>query len=43
MDEIDIGSKAPEFRLAASSGGTVGLEDYRGKSGVALFFIREYN
>jgi hypothetical protein len=42
MNELAIGSIAPDFRLAASSGGEVGLGDYRGKSAVALFFVREY-
>ncbi len=41
-DELEIGSMAPEFRLAASSGGEIGLADYRGKRGVTVFFIREY-
>jgi peroxiredoxin len=40
--EIIVGSVAPEFRLASSKGGEVGLADFRGKRAVALFFVREY-
>jgi len=42
MDEVAAGTVAPEFRLAASNGSEIGLADYRGKSAVALFFVREY-
>jgi peroxiredoxin len=42
-DELTIGSHGPEFRLASSQGGEMGLADYRGKSHVVLFFVREYN
>jgi len=40
--ELAAGSRAPEFRLAASTGGEVGLADYRDKANVILFFVREY-
>ncbi len=43
MEEIEIGSPAPNFRLPASSGGEVELADYRGKKKVVLFFVREHN
>ncbi len=43
MDELAIGSPAPDFKLPASSGGEVALTDYRGKADVILFFVREYN
>ena len=41
-DELIIGSRAPEFRLPASTGVEIGLADYLGKSRVTIFFIREY-
>ncbi len=41
--ELSVGSPAPDFRLPASTGGQVGLADYRGKSRVILFFVREFN
>ncbi len=40
---LEIGSLAPAFRLPASTGVEIGLEDYRSKNNVYLFFIREYN
>ena len=43
MEEIDLGSPAPNFRLSASTGGEVELADYRGKQNVVLFFVREHN
>jgi peroxiredoxin len=42
-DELDVGSRAPEFKLPANDGHEVSLVDYRGKSLVVLFFVREYN
>jgi peroxiredoxin len=41
--ELTVGSQAPGFKLPASSGGEVGLADYRDRSAVVLFFVREYN
>ncbi len=38
-----VGSPAPDFRLSASDGREVGLADFRTKSNVYLFFIREFN
>jgi peroxiredoxin len=43
MVDITIGSPAPEFDLAASTGQRVALADYHSKSNVVLFFIREFN
>jgi peroxiredoxin len=37
-----IGSLAPDFKLMASNGQEICLSDFRGKSNVVLFFIREY-
>jgi len=40
--EAKIGSIAPNFRLPATNGSEVGLSDFRGKSNVVLFFVREF-
>ncbi len=42
-DELDVGSQAPDFSLPAGDGQVVSLADYREKSAVMLFFVREYN
>ncbi len=44
QDTIDakIGSHAPDFRLQAHTGQEISLSDFRGKSNVILFFVREY-
>jgi peroxiredoxin len=43
-DSIDakIGSLAPNFRLKTSNGQEIALSDFRGRSNVILFFVREY-
>jgi len=41
--ELNEGSPAPDFELVVSGGQTVRLADYKGKSHVVLFFVREYN
>ncbi len=43
-DSIDakIGSHAPDFRLPSTGGGEIALSDFRGKSNVVLFFVREF-
>ncbi len=43
MDELGVGSRAPDFRLPTNTGGEVRLSDYLGESIVVLFFVREYN
>ncbi len=43
IDEVELNAAAPDFRLPASSGGEIGLSDYRDHKGVVLFFVREYN
>jgi peroxiredoxin len=43
MEELNIGSTAPDFRLPANDERQVSLADYRGKANVVLFFVREYN
>ncbi|GAB4419592.1 MAG: hypothetical protein Kow002_07330 [Anaerolineales bacterium] len=40
--EAKIGSYAPDFRLPATTGTEIGLSDFRGKSNVILFFVREF-
>lgn len=43
MDELSVGSKAPDFELPATTGNKIGLSGYLDKSDVILFFVREYN
>lgn len=38
MAQLTEGSVAPDFRLPASTGGDIGLTDYRGKQVVVLYF-----
>ena len=40
--ELNVGSPAPDFKLPANDGREIALADYRGKSSVVLFFVREY-
>jgi peroxiredoxin len=42
FQDLEVGSVAPDFRLPASTGGEIELSDYREKSNVILFFVREY-
>ena len=42
MDELGVGSRAPDFRLPSNRGNEIGLTDYLEKSNVILFFVREY-
>ena len=42
-DELTVGFQAPDFRLSSSTGGEAGIADYRGRSRLVLFFVREYN
>lgn len=39
--DAKIGSPAPDFRLQATNGKIIALSDFRGKSNVVAFFIRE--
>src|SRR5689334_10941224 len=43
LDSMDakIGSLAPDFKLHATHGQEISLSDFRGKSNVIVFFIRE--
>ena len=36
--KLEIGDKAPDFRLADHTGGNVRLSDYRGESNVVISF-----
>jgi len=38
MAELSVGERAPEFALPASTGGTIRLQDFRGKQKVVLYF-----
>jgi peroxiredoxin len=40
--ELIVGDSAPDFRLAASTGGERTLAEYRGRAHVVLFFVRAY-
>jgi peroxiredoxin len=37
--KVKVGDKAPEFTLKAVSGGTISLNDFRGKKNVVLSFV----
>jgi peroxiredoxin Q/BCP len=41
MAMIEAGKKAPDFRLASSEGGEVGLKDFRGKTVVLYFYPKD--
>jgi peroxiredoxin len=41
--EAKIGSLAPDFKLIATHGQEISLTNFRGKSNVIVFFIRETN
>jgi peroxiredoxin len=43
IPDLSIGSPAPEFNLPASSGADIALSNFRTKSNVYLFFVREFN
>jgi peroxiredoxin len=40
---IEIGSTVPDFRRKAGSGKEVDIREYRERSNVVLFFVREFN
>jgi hypothetical protein len=40
--EPAIGSPAADFRLPSSEGSDISLLDFKGKSHVVLFFVREF-
>lgn len=40
---MKVGEKAPDFKLNASNGDQVSLEDYRGEKNVVLYFYPKDN
>ena len=40
--EVNVGSLAPDFHLESSEGTMVRLSEYRGRSNVVLYFMREF-
>jgi peroxiredoxin len=43
IPDLTIDALAPEFNLLASTGTEIALANFRSKSKVYLFFVREYN
>jgi len=43
IQDLAIGSLAPEFSLPASTGTEIALANFRSKNNVYLFFVREFN
>jgi peroxiredoxin len=41
--DLGIGSPAPDFTLRAGNEKEINLSDFRSKTNVVLFFIREFN
>jgi len=41
--DLAIGALAPEFSLPSTNGSNIASADYRTKSKVYLFFVRQYN
>jgi peroxiredoxin len=40
MNVLPIGTPAPSFRLPSAQGPEIGLEDYRGRSNLVLWFSK---
>ncbi len=40
---MKVGEKAPDFKLDASNGEQVSLEDYRGEKNIVLYFYPKDN
>jgi peroxiredoxin len=40
--KVEVGAPAPDFCLPSNQGDEVCLAEYRGKSRVLLFFVREH-
>jgi len=40
---VEIGSPVPEFRLPSTTGKDIGAGEYRDRSNLVLFFVREFN
>jgi peroxiredoxin len=41
--ELAMGSPALDFRLSSTTGVEISLSDYKNKTSVVLFFVREFN
>lgn len=40
---LEVGDKAPDFALPSTSGGTISLNDFRGRNPVLLeFYVRDF-
>ncbi len=39
---VEVGSKAPDFRLESSDGTLISLSQYLNRQNVVLFFMREF-
>ena len=40
---LKVGDKAPEFELTATTGGKIGLSQFRGKQNVLIeFYVRDF-
>jgi peroxiredoxin len=40
--EVNVGSPAPDISIESSEGKFVRLSEYRGRSNVVLYFMREF-
>ncbi len=43
IPSVEIGAPVPFFRLPSTTGKEIGPEDFRGRSNLVLFFVREFN
>jgi peroxiredoxin len=43
ITSIKIGSPVPEFRLPSNTGKNIDAGDYKDRSNLVLFFVREFN
>ena len=42
VTDVNVGSLAPDFRLESNEGAIVRLCEYRGRTHVVLYFMREF-
>jgi peroxiredoxin len=43
ISSVEIGSPVPEFRLPSNTGKNIGVGEYKDRSNLVLFFVREFN